>query len=463
MRLRSFLILTISIISVSTLLWAQEKPNVAAGEDSPCPVKKQGRAAFAVNRTKDDASCSEDKNTFNHNLHTKPTEKNKEALTLKNAKGEPLVYEKDEPSINKKKGDPVLTTCATCHTEVKADNPARNEIKGEIRRPGHKTCLGCHGILPKGQLMSNGKPMASFYEQDPKARTICANCHSDIVGADNKPVVGSYNDMTKPLQVTNYGIASDKPPCGIEFGFDFSHKTHSEQSCSECHAPVADCTEYKKDDKGKIILDAYGNPASCATDAKGKPSETLCDQQTLSSPSHPQCWTCHTEGSKKGTEGGKNPYSKAGADRCESCHTAKPPPEGGKKPEEYFTASYSKNRDFWANSFTHKNHMASLDKNAPKVDAGAKCRVCHRSQVEAESLNDTSKSMSQDIYGKNMCFCCHDGSPAFTGEDMMMGTCKRCHPGEGFAAQPPGSHRCVDSKGFDDAVKTYLGVSKLKK
>jgi Cytochrome c7 and related cytochrome c len=457
--------MTISIIGVSTLLWAQDKPAPTTGDEPPCPVKKQGRAAFAVNRTKGDTSCSIDKNTFNHTLHTKPTEKNKAALTVKNAKGEV-----------------VPTTCSTCHSYVAADDPARGEMKGDIRRPGHKTCLACHGILPKDQLMSNGKPMASFYETKAEARTICANCHSDLLGPDQKPIVGSYNDMTKPLEVTDYGIASDKPPCGIEFGFDFSHKVHADQSCSECHAPVADCKSYAKEvkelnpklaamlgydkpdakipknEKGEII-DAYGNPAGC-TD---KASETLCDQQTLSSPSHAQCWTCHAEGSKKGTDDGKDPYSKAGADRCESCHAAKPPPEDGKKPEEYFTAPYSKNRDFWANSFTHKNHMASLDKNAPKVDAGAKCRVCHRSQVEAESLNDTNKSMSKDIYGKNMCFCCHDGSPAFPGEDMMMGTCKRCHPGEGFAAQPSGSHRCIDSKGFDEAVKTYLGVDKLKK
>jgi hypothetical protein len=446
MRLRSFLMLTISIVGVSTLLWAQEKPVPTAGGEPACPTKKQGRAAFAINRTKDDKTCSQDTKTFNHDLHTKPTEKNKANLTLKNEKGEPIPIK-----------------CATCHSFVNADNPARNEMKGDIKRPGHKTCLTCHGIIPKDQMMSNGKPMVSFYDKDPKTRTICANCHGDLLGPDNKPIVGSYNDMTKPLVVVSYGIASDKPPCNITFGFDFSHKTHAEQSCAMCHTGVADCTEYKKDDKGKVILDAYGNPAECAVDAKGKSTETLCDKQTISSPSHPQCWTCHDKDSKVGTEGGRDPYSKAGPDRCESCHTSKAPPEGTGKPEEYFAAPYSKNRDFWANSFTHKNHMASLDRNAPKVDAGAKCRVCHRSQVEAESLNDTTNTMSKDIYGKNMCFCCHDGSPAFPGEDIMMGTCKRCHPGEGLGAQPPGSHKCNDGKAFDEAVKTYLGVDRLKK
>jgi hypothetical protein len=444
-RLRNLaLVVTLSVVGASTFLWAQDKPATTSEGDPTCPPKKQGRAAFPVNRDKGEPLCSPDKNTFNHSLHMKPTDANKAALSMKNDKGEPAPMR-----------------CSSCHSYVNEENAARGEKKGDIRRPGHKTCLTCHGIEAQKQKMSNGKPVPSFYDKDPKTRTICANCHGDALGPDNKPIVGSYNDMTKPLKAVGYGIASDAPPCDVQFGFDFSHASHAEQSCADCHGTgVADCKEYKKDDKGNIIRDDFGNPKECVDEK----SATICDKQTLASPSHPQCWACHDAKSTKGRDGGKDPFAKAGADRCESCHTAKEPPEGGKA-ADYFTAPYSKSRNSWAHSFTHKNHMAFLDKNAPSVDAGAKCRVCHKSQIEATSLNDTGKTMSKDIYQKNMCFCCHDGNPAFSGTDIMnmSGTCYRCHISSGLGPQPGDSHNCKDSRGFNDAVKVYLGLDALKK
>lgn len=473
MRLPSALLLTLGVVGVSAVLWAQDKPapDKAPSKSTPVCVVKRGekKPAFPINRTKDEKTCSKDKKTFNHNLHLQANDKNKDLL----------------------KG--IGTNCGYCHTYVAKENmrPNSDEQIGDIRRPGHKACLGCHGIVPKDQKMpSNGKPMLSFYTTDPKERTICANCHGDALGPDNKPIAGSYNDMTKPLTVVDYGIASDEPPCDVEFGFDFSHKTHAEQSCRECHAPIADCKEYVKETKDLppevakalgldkpdakptrdaegYIVDGYGNRAWCAK-KDGKDSATLCDQQVLSSPSHPQCWACHAKDATRGKETGKNPYDKAGADRCDTCHV-KPdkPSEGGLGVDslgEYFNSKgYHKNRDFWAQYFTHKNHMAYLTDQAPKAPEDAQCRICHQSQVEADSLGDVSKALHTDIDQKNMCFCCHDGNPAFTAYDIMMTGCFECHDQADATPAAPGKHKCLDGKKYDETVKKLLGIEKLER
>ena len=50
-RLRSLaLVIALSVVGASTLLWAQ-KPTPTEGQPT-CPPKKQGRAAFPVNRDK---------------------------------------------------------------------------------------------------------------------------------------------------------------------------------------------------------------------------------------------------------------------------------------------------------------------------------------------------------------------------------------------------------------------------
>ena len=71
-RLRSLaLVIALSVVGASTFLWAQN-PTPTEGQPT-CPPKKQGRAAFPVNRDKGEPICAKDKNTFNHNLHMKPT------------------------------------------------------------------------------------------------------------------------------------------------------------------------------------------------------------------------------------------------------------------------------------------------------------------------------------------------------------------------------------------------------
>jgi hypothetical protein len=446
------------------LLLAQGKgdyknPEVPMNQDGTgpqfCVGKTKGRPVFPVGLLKDEPVCSPVRKTFSHKFHD-----------LKDPKYSAQLAEIKKNAEAKKSATEIafakqLESCGGCHTGVAdAKNLRAGEQIGDVRRPGHKTCLVCHNGAGKDEKMP------SFYETDPKKRTICENCHQDALDGAGKPIPGSYNDMTKPLKVISYGASFQdaagkaneamNPPCNVEFGFDFSHKTHATQSCKECHEPIRDCKEYKKGPDGKVLIDAYGNPAECAIKADGTPATTSCDRQVLSSPSHPQCWSCHNSKDSKDPQAAE----KVKENDCASCHTGAARAAGtgsGSALDTYFSNGYHKNRDFWAELFTHSNHMDYIEKAAPGAPKDAQCRLCHQSQVEADSLVDVGQALYKDIDQRDTCFCCHDGKPAFSPTSATMQfKCFQCHRTSSFTI-PAGSHVCKDGKKFDSNVKGLFG------
>lgn len=473
---RAAVVTSLIVLSLSAgLLLAQSKgkgdyknPEVPMADDGSGPMicvgKVKGRPIFPVGFNKDEPVCRPDAKSFNHKFHDATDAK---FVEMQAAKIKEAEAKKDTALAAALKQ---YSSCGGCH--VGLSDPAKlraGESLGDVRRPGHKTCLACHGI-------SNDPKVPSFYETDPKKRTICENCHVDALDDKGNPIPGSYNDMTKPLKVIAYGASvqgagkdaksakaaqSLNPPCNVDFGFDFSHKAHATQTCQDCHEPIRDCSEYKKGPDGKVILNAYGNPAECAVSADGKEAKTPCDRQVLTTPSHPQCWTCHNSKNSKDPQAA----AKVTQDDCEACHSQQARASGSGNSsafETYFSKGYHKNRDFWAERFTHDNHMSYVTKAAPSAPKDAQCRLCHQSQVEAGTLAEVGAALFKDIDQKNTCFCCHNNKVAFgpTNASLQF-KCLDCHRGSAFEV-PAGTHKCTDPKKFDEINKTLFGSNPFK-
>ena len=118
---------------------------------------------------------------------------------------------------------------------------------------------------------------------------------------------------------------------------------------------------------------------------------------------HTTCYTCHT------------PESKIGS--CNVCHELAPyrrTPPG---------------RYVFRAVFSHRDHSGAQ---------GLNCADCHSVRAGAPQGSQVTSIAAQEHSGAgNNCASCHNGSRAFSGNDLNnMTTCKRCHTGSGFNMLP---------------------------
>jgi len=120
---------------------------------------------------------------------------------------------------------------------------------------------------------------------------------------------------------------------------------------------------------------------------------------------HNNCYGCHT------------PESKIGS--CSVCHELAP---YNRTPQSRYVFNAV---------FSHNEH------------AGVSCSDCHEVRPGAgQGRQITSIAASQHCPPNNNCATCHNGSRAFSGDDMMnMASCLRCHAGSSFNMLPGGPCR----------------------
>ena len=120
---------------------------------------------------------------------------------------------------------------------------------------------------------------------------------------------------------------------------------------------------------------------------------------------HNNCYVCHT------------PERKIGS--CSTCHELAP---YSRTPQSRYVFNAV---------FSHNEH------------AGVSCSDCHEVRAGAgQGRQVTSIAASQHCPPANNCASCHNGSRAFSGDDMLnMASCLKCHPGTSFDMLPGGPCR----------------------
>jgi Cytochrome c7 and related cytochrome c len=121
---------------------------------------------------------------------------------------------------------------------------------------------------------------------------------------------------------------------------------------------------------------------------------------------HNNCYTCHTAESKIGS--------------CNVCHQLAP----------YSRTPQS--RYVFRAVFSHNEH------------SGVGCNECHTVNAGARQGRQVSNiaAAQHNCGSSNNCNSCHDGSRAFSGNDVLnMSSCVRCHTGSGFDMLPGGPCR----------------------
>lgn len=329
---------------------------------------------------------------------------------------------------------------------------------GEVRVPGtNKTqnldCAYCHTLTKEKQVIGafpNTKP------GDNKTHSACTDCHAftgrQAVTSGVFPamclICHSKNETAVTRMKTNLLTFPNAKVVESEFGDLFSHKSHKDYldkfDCSQCHMvnkePVT--VVAAKFDKGTV----------------------------MSSPSHPQCFTCHFD---EKTITKKNPTYALNCIGCHADMNPKPDAKGKKPPKPPAQAVHFFVRQVIdpvtpEKPFSHEDHSSDGTVKGVSINNGVKgkvsnqtkeCLSCHLTGMTAEKradffLDPKTKAAQPVINGckdcapVNGCLNCHQRNAAQKIEGAVKletSKCTYCHSvpmmkAKAASGLPPASH-----------------------
>ncbi len=242
-------------------------------------------------------------------------------------------------------------------------------------------------------VKASTKEFEDFSHKIPEHKQFeCASCHRrqgkslDMDFAGHDSCVGCHLNQFTDIEVVDKKNSmcaichTEQPPAMLEFpkrfkeGFNVKFD-HGDHDNGEGRPPEGCASCHKSAGPGKSI--------------------------PITFQAHSNCYACHTAESKIGS--------------CSTCHEL-----GG-----YSRTPQS--RYVFKAVFSHGDH------------AGNACNECHSVRPGApQGRQVTNIEANQHNCGSvNNCATCHNGSRAFSGDDVLnMASCLRCHTGSGFSLLP---------------------------